>query len=425
VQEIQPSDLDGILVQLPRQRIDCTFDGVRRLRPTGTAVGVRRRRRREDARALEVVPHDVVGAGVQPGSQERDPGGHELEIRAHRNGQPGANRSDLAFGCRRQLDLLDQVAAVDRRLIALGSRLDPLDRTAELAREHERERFLGVDVELRTEAAADVRCDHAQLRLRNSRDHREGHARDVGNLRRRPHRQLARCRERLHDHSARLNRIRNQALLSVALLDGDIGVRELLLDLTGGQRPRVAAVRAEVIVNDGSAVFECALGVDDGRKRLIVHLHELGCVARLPPRLRDHDRDAVAHVPRLVDRERPVIRLVRVLGRKPGTRQRREPLVGEILARESCDHAAVCERRRHVDAGDARVCIWRAHDGHPDHPGQAHVVDELRLTREESDVFFPLDRRAHDTAERDLLFDGCHRYTPAPAACCTARTMLW
>ena len=254
-QEVEPADLDRVLPDLARERVDCTLDRVRRLRTSRTAVRVRRRRRREDAGALEVVRDDVVRAAVQPGAEERRAGRDELEIGAEADGQPGPDRADLSLGGRGQLDLLDLVAAVDRRLVALGPRLDPLDRTAELAREHERERLLGVDVQLRAEAAADVRCDDAELRLRNAGHHRQRHARDVRNLRRRPHRQLARRRERLDDDAARLHRVGDQPLLAVSLLHHHRGVRKLLVDIPCRQLPGVTTVCAEVVVDDRRAVF--------------------------------------------------------------------------------------------------------------------------------------------------------------------------
>ena len=331
-QEVQPANLDRILAELARQRVHRALDRVRRFGTARSAVRVRRSRRREDAGALEVVRDDVVRARVQPCTQQRDSRCDELEIGSHPGGQLRADGADLPFRCCRELDLLDLVAAVDRRLIPLSPRLDPLDRTAELAREHERERFLRVDVELRPEAAADLGRDHAKLRLGNARHHRERDPRDVRDLRRRPHRQLAGRGERLHDQAAGLHRVRDQPLLPVTLLDRNFRIRELFLDLAGGEVPRVAAVRAEVVVDDRCAVLERALRIDDRGQGVVLDLHELGRVACFAPRLRDYYGHAVARIPSLVDGERPVIRLLRILGREPRARQRRLPLVGEIVA---------------------------------------------------------------------------------------------
>src|SRR6266550_1087800 len=78
---------------------------------------------------------------------------------------------------------IPDVAAVNRGEVSLAPRFDPLDRPPEPACEGQRERLLRVDVQLGAEAAADVRGDHAQFRLRHARDHRErdpGDVRDLG-----------------------------------------------------------------------------------------------------------------------------------------------------------------------------------------------------------------------------------------------------
>ena len=168
-------------------------------------------------------------------------------------------------------------------LVALAALLDPLDRPAEPPRERERERLLGVDVELRAEPAADVGRDDAELRLRDPDDHREQRdARDVRHLRRRPQRELARRGNRLDDHAARLDRVRDQPLLAVALADGHVGLGEQPVDVARGEVPRVAAVGAELLVHERRALLERGLGVDHGRQRLVVDLDELGRV--LAPR---------------------------------------------------------------------------------------------------------------------------------------------
>ena len=165
--EVEPPQLDRIHLELDRERVDGPFDRVRRLRPSRTAVGIGRRRVREDAGARQAVGGDVVAAAVDPGAEQRDPGRHELQVGAHRGDEPHADGGDLPLRGRGELDLLEDVAAVDGRVESLRALLDPLDRLLEPAGEREAERFLGVDVELRAEAAADVGRDHPQPRLGN------------------------------------------------------------------------------------------------------------------------------------------------------------------------------------------------------------------------------------------------------------------
>ena len=235
--EVEPTDLDRVLADGAGQRVHRALDRVGRLGTAGAAVGVGRRRVREDAGALEPVGGDVVGAVVDPGAEQRDPRRDELEVRAHRRGELDAHAGDPALLGRGELDLLDHVAAVDRRVEALGALLDPLDRAAEPPGEQQRERLLGVDVQLRAEAAADVGRDHAQLRLGHPEHAGERHAEDVRHLRRRPERQLARRVDRLREHAARLDRRRDQPLLAVALAHGHLGVRE---GAARRRRPRAA-----------------------------------------------------------------------------------------------------------------------------------------------------------------------------------------
>jgi CO/xanthine dehydrogenase Mo-binding subunit len=89
----------------------------------------------------------------------------------------------------------------------------------EPARDRERERLLGVDIELRAVATADVGRDHAQLRLGDAGDAAQRDACDVRHLRRRPERELARRRDGRDEHRARLDRVRDQPVLAIALGD--------------------------------------------------------------------------------------------------------------------------------------------------------------------------------------------------------------
>jgi len=97
------------------------------------------------------------------------------------------------------------------------------------AREDEAKRLFGVHLELRAEASAHVGGDDPELGLGDSRRAGQGHARDVRNLTGRPHRELTRRRDRLHEHRARLDGIRDEPLLPVPALDGHGSVGERFL----------------------------------------------------------------------------------------------------------------------------------------------------------------------------------------------------
>ena len=138
-------------------------------------------------------------------------------------------RRDRAVALRADLEVGDVVAAVRRGHVVLAPRLDPLDRPADLCGERGHEHVLVVEVDLRPEAAADVRRDAAHLRLGDAEDER-GHqqAHDVRRLRGHPDRVLAGRRLVLRRRAAGLHRRRDQALVDEALLDHDLGLGQRL-----------------------------------------------------------------------------------------------------------------------------------------------------------------------------------------------------
>ena len=204
--EVHPADLDRILADRGRQLVHRPLDRVRGLGAAGAAVRVGRGRVREHAGAVEVVCDGVVAPGVEPGAEQRDPGRDGLEVGAHRGRELHPDARDLPALVRGELDLLDEVAAVDRGEAGFGALLDPLHRAAEPPGAGDDEHVLGVHVHLRAEAAADVRRDHPGLGLGDPEHERVGGAHDVRRLRRRDDRDVA-CRRRdlAHD-AARLHR---------------------------------------------------------------------------------------------------------------------------------------------------------------------------------------------------------------------------
>src|SRR5215217_4699272 len=60
-------------------------------------------------------------------------------------------------------DVADLTTPVNRRLHVLASRFDPLDGFAKLHRNPSQQRLFGVDIQLRSKAAADLRSNYAQL----------------------------------------------------------------------------------------------------------------------------------------------------------------------------------------------------------------------------------------------------------------------
>jgi hypothetical protein len=343
-----------------------------------------------------------------------------VEIRAHRRGHVRAQRGDRPVLRRRELVRGDVVAPVDGGEVVLRALLDPLHRHAETPREGGGEELLGVDVQLGAEAAADVGSDHAHLGLVEPERRREQEPQDVRDLRGRPDGQVA-VRLGPGEHRARLHRVRDQPRLDVAAAHRHVGRREGGVDIAGVELPRVALVRADRGVDERRALPQRVLDVDHDRERLVVHLDELGRVPGGGGAGRDDDRDRVSLVARLVERERPVLRVLHVLGDGPGARHRRLPVLAQVGSREDRDHAGGAPRGVEPDAPDACVRVGAAHERHVERAGQAHVARVAPATRQQRTVLLARNPRP-DEAGRAGLGGGHH---DTPAAAFTASTMLW
>ena len=163
-------------------------------------------------------------------------------------------------------------------------------------------------------------------------------------------------------------------------------------------------------MHDRRAVLQCRPGIDDRRKRLVLDHDQLRRVLRgAAARRRDHG-NGVTGIARLVDRNRLVLRRIRILGRKPRAGQRALPLLGDLRTGPGADDVCMRERGRHVHLHDARVRIRAAHNAEVHHPGDAHVVHPLRLSLKQLLVLFTLDRDADRPADLDLHRRG-HRAT--------------
>ena len=286
--------------------------------------------------------------------------------------------------------------------IALGAFLDPLDRHAELARDGQADRLLGVDVELGAEGPADVRGDDAELRLGDAEGEREQGAQDVRDLGRRPHRHLARDRHRLGEHPARLHGVGDQPWVVVALLHGHRRLGEHLVDVAGNDLQVLEAdVVAELLVDDRGAFGERLLDGGHDRQLLVVNLDRLGGVDRVLAGVGDHHGDRVTGHADLVPGDRPVGRDPGLGGDRPSTGQPGGPVRGQVGAAVGGDHAGQLQGGRGVHSGDAGVRHGTAHHGHPDHAGQDEVVEEVAVPGDEEVVLLAEHPRADVSARLD------------------------
>ena len=150
--KVDPPHVGRVLADLPRQRIHRALDDVRRLRPAGAAVRVGRRRVRDHAPELVPVRLRVVGTHIHPRAELGDAGREQLVVRAHVRQLDELHADQLPVLVGGERHVVQDAASVDRRDVVLTALLDPLHRHAELLRQPERERLLGVDVQLRAEA---------------------------------------------------------------------------------------------------------------------------------------------------------------------------------------------------------------------------------------------------------------------------------
>ena len=324
-------------------------------------------------------------------------------------------RRDLAVLRRRELERGHEVAAVDRRERVLGALLDPLHRRAEAAGERDGEQLLGVDVELGAEAAADVRGDHAQLRLGHPERGRGEQPQDVRHLRRRPERDVA-AGLRPGDDAARLDRVRDQRRLDVAVLHDHVGaVVERARSRASRRRRRSCRGSSWTSVAPSCAAASTST-IDV--ERLVVDLDELGRVDRVRARVGDHDRDAVALVVDLVDGEREVLGALHVLGHRPGARHRRLPVVAQVGAGEDRDDALGAFAAA-VSIDVIRACAY----------GLRTTAITTVPGRSMLSTYVPRPRRSGSSSLR-LSGAPMHRglggaHDALPAAAATASTMLW
>ena len=235
------------------------------------------------------------------------------------------------------------VAAVRGRDVVLTPRLHPLHRPADLLGQRGHEHVLGVEVDLRPEAAADVRRDAAHLVSGIPNTNAVISSRMMcGVCERHPDRVAARARVVCRRGAAHFHRRRDQSLVDEPLLDDDVRLGERLVGRVGvAARPVHHDVAGRVLVQLRCAVGDRGLDVDDDVERLAVDLDQIERVlGRVPVRAGDDDRDAGAGVRDAVDLERPR-RVDEVLdaSRLPRARQPGEVL--EVLAGEDGDHARV------------------------------------------------------------------------------------
>src|SRR5712691_3527642 len=220
--------------------------------------------------------------------------------------------------------------------------------------------------------------------------------------------------------AARLDRDRNEALLDQALLDGDLGFFEGGVGIAAGELHVIGEVAAELFVDDGSALLDGFLDVEHRRQRLIFDLDPLAGVLGRGPARGQHDRDRLAHVVNLVDRDRIVVRILLVGHEADRHRQRCAELRLQVFTGEDRDHAIGFLRPGRLDAEDPRVGLARPDHVHMDNGRLWNVVDVATGPRDQPWIFASLDGGADHLGYRHLESSLFSR-RPARALCARRR----
>ena len=427
--EVPPAKDGGIESDLVGEPVHRALDRVGGLGTARAPVRVDRRGVRVDPPHLAVEGRNPVRAGNDERVKDRRDARREgLQVGAHVGDRPDAGTEHGAVAFRGELDVLDEIAPVNRREVALAALLGPLHRAAERLGEVAHEELLGVDLELAPKAASDLRRDDAHLVLRKTEVQRGDELHEVRDLCRRPEGELAGVES--GDDGARLHGVRDESLVHQMEPHGDLRVPEGLLDVPALHRIGKDEVRAELLVKY-RRVGQKRLGrVDDDRERFVVHRHRLG---RAPGRLTrlGHDRrDGVADIARFVGGERHVLRAIHARDRDEH-RQHAGRL--GVLTGEHRHDAGLFPRRRAVDPPDARVGMRAPHEREINHAGKGDVIGEDRVTGHQTRILFARNAGA-DVAGRS---GRGHRLTSAATEGCAeaprisvaaarmAFTMLW
>ena len=431
--EVLPPQLERVHAQLVRELVHHDLDHVGRLGAARSPDRVRRELVRHHAGHVGHHRRRFVDAAHHERAQRRDQRRQQQLVGADVRDDlrvPGRERA-VALGA--DLDVVDLVTPVVGDHHPLRTRLDPLHRAPELARRPSAADLLGVDIELGTETAPDLRSDHTDPVLADAEQYREEQTQEVRNLGGAPDGQPVAAI--LGQHPARLDRPTGHAMVDDATLDDDVGLGEAGLEVAAAKRPVAHLVGPELLVDQRRSVLERLLRIGDHRERVVLDDDVLGRVDDRVAVIADHERDRIADVLDLALGQHPVIGGVDLdAGRHPRHRQAR--LHVEILVGVDRDDAVARLGRRRVDRDDLGVRLGRAHPCPPQLADQVDVVDVARAAGDQPRVLLaaqgapdvrltvrrsPIRRRAHDDTP-----DCSETVAPfALAASSTDLTMLW
>ena len=287
----------------------------------------------------------------------------------------------------------------EERLAAVGH---PLDVAIELLGRPGQAHVLGIQEDFGAAAAAHVRRDHAHLVLGQAQH--EGRHEQPFHMRvlvAHVQRVLVARSVVAADGRARLHGVGDEAVVDQVELGHVRGVgKGRVHRALVANGPLVAVVVGRDVVQCGAS-HAAGRGIghaDHGGQHVVVHLHQLGRVARLLLREGHHHGHMVAHVADLALRQDGVRRLLHGLaigtGDQPAAGQAVDVVGRHISAGEHPQHAGRGLGGIHMDAVDLGVGVRRAHEHRMALRGQHHVVRVLARASQKAVVLLALERFA-------------------------------
>ncbi len=304
------------------------------------------------------------------------------QVRAHVRPNRGAQPEYRAVLSSGELDFLNVIASVRRRLEVLAAGLGPLDGTIQCHRAETRDEVGRIGRDLAAEPASHFGSDHAQLVFGHAGDDRAQETQDVRILCRVPQRQLAGRAAPLRERRARLHRVRDQPLLHDALFDDDFRVREGGVDVSACHSPVEGLVAGHLGMKLRRPWRDGGASIGDRGQRLVFHVDELERVIGLIRGFGDDDRHDVPDVSDDVAAHALVRGDVEIrIRQQPGAWHRFQN-AADVRARMHQHDARRLLRAADVNARDAGVRVRAAQHRRVQHARQCEI---FRIRRASGD----------------------------------------
>ncbi len=386
--QIAAAKRDRVDFELARRRVDEPLHHVVGLRPPGAAVRTRRQRVGEgETHADEDVP-DVVHSRKTVGEiLRRDPGARRRDVSAEIDSRRDPQRQEPSLAVEGERCVAHLVASLVVAQEGFRSGRHPVHGTSELLRGDEQRRIFRISRRLQPECAADIAGKDAKLAGRHAEDSAHLRLQGVRALRRRVEREAAAFEHRRR--AARLERGARDPLVERADANRVGSFRDDLIHFAPvlADRRRAGPVDREISRRFRpelrGACRQSHACLDDGRQRLVVDRHEIGCVTCRRERLGDDEGDRFADVHDPVASERRPVRYDQRSAVAAGERARPRDVADaglrDVFGGQDGDAAVACKRRLNGDTADAGVGVFGADEDADETAIELEIVGESPL----------------------------------------------